>query len=84
MLPTPKTLEKPCFPVVFKWIESEPVTGAVVAAKAPKAGLHQLVETWGLQFALQHFAAASRQPWLRETCWLFRLTSREADSVQRL
>jgi len=47
VLPTSKTLEKPWFPVVFRWIESEPVTGVVVAAKAPKAGftIYQLVET---------------------------------------
>jgi len=45
VLPTSKTLENPWFPVVSRWIESEPVTGAVVAAKALKGGLYQLVET---------------------------------------
>jgi len=45
VLPTPQTLEKPWFPVVFRWIELEPVTGAVLAEIAPKAGLYQLIET---------------------------------------
>ena len=42
---TPQTLEKPWFPVVSRWIALEPVSGAVVAEKSPKAGLYQLVET---------------------------------------
>jgi len=45
VLRTPQTLEKPWFPVVSRWSELEPRTGAVVAEKAPKAGLYQLVET---------------------------------------
>ena len=45
VLPTPKTLEKPWFPVVFERIGLEPRTGAAMAGKAPNAGLYQLVET---------------------------------------
>jgi hypothetical protein len=45
ILRTPRTLEKPWFAVVSGWIELEPVTGVVVAEKAPQAGLCQLVET---------------------------------------
>jgi hypothetical protein len=36
---------KPWFAVVSGWIELEGVTGVVVAEKAPKAGLYQLIET---------------------------------------
>jgi len=41
----PQTLEKPRFPGESTWIELEPVPGAIVAEKAPKTGLYQLVET---------------------------------------